>query len=89
MSTSQGAIATRRFMASVDLQTGGSRVVLEREDDLGVGAEQFFDHLRRVARRAQRGQNADLAHARLVILHRDGLRSLDFVARPPHNEASK
>ena len=43
MSTSQGAIATRRFMASVDLQTGGSRVVLKRADDLGVVAEQCFD----------------------------------------------
>lgn len=43
MSTSSSAVDVRRFMASVDLQTGGSGVVLEREDDLGVSAEQCFD----------------------------------------------
>jgi len=43
MSTSPSAVDARQFMASVDLQTGGSRVVLEREDDLGVVAEQSFD----------------------------------------------
>jgi len=43
MSTSPSAVDARRFMASVDLQTGSSRVVLKRDDDLGVVAEQFFD----------------------------------------------
>jgi len=43
MSTSPSAVDTRQFMASIDLQTGGIRVVLEREDDLGVGSEQCFD----------------------------------------------
>ena len=43
MSTSPSALDAQRFMVSVDLQAGGSRVVLERGDDLGVVAEQCFD----------------------------------------------
>lgn len=53
MSISPSAVDARWFMASVDLQTGGSRVVLEREDDLGVGAEQFFDMRGRLIAAAQ------------------------------------
>ncbi len=53
MSTSPSTIAARRFMASVDLQTGGGRVVLERGDDLAVGPEQCFDMCGRLIAAAQ------------------------------------
>ena len=53
MSTSPSVVDTRRFMASVDLQTDDIRVVLERGDDLGVGPEQCFDMRSRLIAAAQ------------------------------------
>jgi len=43
LSTSQSAVDAQQFMVSVDHQAGGSRILLERGDGIGVVPEQFFD----------------------------------------------